>query len=60
MKKENERTTISIKKEKKEALEKKAVEISYKTGRVVKFNQLINYLLDNHELIIDESIVDKL
>ncbi len=40
-------TTLRVSEERKMALERAAIEISYKTGISIKWTELANYLFDN-------------
>jgi hypothetical protein len=46
--KKTERTTISIAIERKMELERKAIEISHKTGKQIKWTDVVHYMINNY------------
>ncbi|WP_440053032.1 hypothetical protein ACSLBF_20310 (plasmid) [Pseudoalteromonas sp. T1lg65] len=53
------RTTISIPIEKKLELERKAIEVSYKTGRSVTWTDIVHYMIDNYQNMAKQDLIEE-
>lgn len=52
------RTTISIPIEKKLELERKAIEVSYKTGKSVTWTDIVHYMIDNYQNMAKQDLIE--
>ncbi|CAM3530560.1 hypothetical protein [Pseudoalteromonas maricaloris] len=53
------RTTISIPIEKKLELERKAIEVSYKTGKSVTWTDIVHYMIDNYQSMAKQDLIEE-
>lgn len=56
---EKKRTTISIQQAKRLELERAAIDISYKTGKLVSWTDIAHYMLNNYIKLAKEDIVEE-
>ena len=54
-----ERTTVSIPIAKKMELERKAIEISYKTGKSIKWTDIIHYMINNYQGMAKQDLIEE-
>lgn len=55
----SERTTVSIPISKKMELERKAIEISYKTGKSIKWTDIIHYMINNYQVMAKQDLIEE-
>jgi len=53
-----DRTTVSIPMAKKMELERKAIEISYKTGKSIKWTDIIHYMIENYQVMAKQDLIE--
>ncbi|OHU85482.1 MULTISPECIES: hypothetical protein [Pseudoalteromonas] len=54
------RTTISLPLNKKIELERKAIEISYKTGRSVTWTDLVHFMIENYQTMAKQDMIEEM
>lgn len=54
-----DRTTVSIPMNKKMELERKAIEISYKTGKSIKWTDVVHYMINNYQTMAKQDLIEE-
>lgn len=54
-----DRTTVSIPIAKKMELERKAIEISYKTGKSIKWTDVLHYMINNYQNMAKQDLIEE-
>ena len=54
------RTTISLSLNKKIELERKAIEISYKSGKSVTWTDVVHYMIENYQTMAKQDMIEEL
>ena len=57
--KKTDRTTISIAIERKMELERKAIEISHKTGKQIKWTDVVHYMINNYQVMAKDDLIEE-
>lgn len=52
-------TSMRITAERKMKLERLAIDISYKTGKTVKYTEIVNYMIDNYGNDVKEEFIEE-
>lgn len=57
--KKTDRTTISIPMPIKMELERKAIEISYKTGKSITWTEIVHYMISNYQGMAKQDLIEE-
>tara|TARA_R110001606_G_C15389779_1_gene651391 strand:- start:503 stop:694 length:192 start_codon:yes stop_codon:yes gene_type:complete len=57
--KKTDRTTISIAIETKMELERRAIDVSHKIGRQIKWTDIVHYMINNYQVMAKDDLIEE-